>query len=239
MRIYNKVVLDIDTLSVIEEDSFEYFGEVAQCKDGTSKTTVTNEVDKEYNARMAAIAEKQQEQSDAYFEYWETTYKPYEEAQITANLELLPFEVDTQLATLEAQKATAEGILELTPYEVGYRKEWLESEIDLIPQRHAVSSEFYEQALSGINVKSRMDTAAADVAQSLSGAESAARRSAARMGLNVSSGRIADMLKTSSLDRARATGLARNVSRVNAEAENFQRLATAEQLIGLDRRAGA
>lgn len=34
MRIYNKIVIDMSTLKVLEEDSYEYEGEVAECKGG-------------------------------------------------------------------------------------------------------------------------------------------------------------------------------------------------------------
>ena len=228
MKIYNSIRLDIDTFEVIEEDSFHYDGEIAECSGGGgSQTTVT--VDYAYNARMAAIAEKQQAQADQYFKEWETTYKPYERAQVDANMELMPFEID-------AQKETLKGISELAPLETGLRKEQISSEMDMIPKRNAVSSKFYEEALSGIDVQGRMNTASADVSQALAGSEAAARREASRMGLNASSGRMAEMLKTSSLDRAKAVGTARTTARTGAEQEQFGRLTAAQNSVIQERR---
>jgi len=230
MKIYRELRLDIDTFEVIEEDSFEYDGEVAQCFGGGGDPQPT--IDYAYNAGLLEIAKEQQAQADSYFDHWETTFKPYEQAQVAANMELMPFEV-------AAQKATLGAITEMAPLETGLRKAQISSEMDLIPKRHAVSSAFYEEALSGIDVQGRMNTASADVNQALSGTEAAARREAARMGLNPNSGRMADMLKTSSLDRAKATSTARTGVRASAESEQFSRLATAENLIGADRRGMA
>ena len=228
MKIYNKVIINILTGELIYEDSYKYSGEVLQCKGGGS-TTVTNQVDVEYNKRMADIAEKQQVQSEEYMDYWRSTYKPYEEAQISANMELMPFEIS-------AQKATLQSVTELAPLETGLRKEQISSEMDMIPKRNAVSSKFYEEALSGIDVQGRMNTASADVSQALSGSEAAARREAGRMGLNASSGRMADMLKTSSLDRAKAVGTARTTARTTAEQEQFGRLTAAQNSVIQERR---
>jgi len=227
MKVYNRIVMNIFTGEIVEEDSYQYEGPICHCKGGGSSSTTS--VDYAYNARMAAIAEKQQVQADQYFKEWETTYKPYERAQVDANMELMPFEVD-------AQKATMEAVTELAPLETGLRKEQIASEMDMIPKRQAVSSAFYEEALSGIDVRGRMDTASADVNQALSGTEAAARREASRMGLNASSGRMADMLKTSSLDRAKAVGTARTTARTGAEQEQFGRLTAAQNSVIQERR---
>ena len=64
MKIYNKLIVDIETGDSIYEDSFEYNGEVSECKGGS---TTTNTQDKAYNKRMAAIAERQQAMAEEYF----------------------------------------------------------------------------------------------------------------------------------------------------------------------------
>lgn len=51
-KIYDKVVISMDTLETIHEESHEYDGDVAECKGGGGDS-----VDKAYNSRMAAIAE--------------------------------------------------------------------------------------------------------------------------------------------------------------------------------------
>lgn len=60
MKIYTEVVIDIKTGQVESEKSFEYQGPLALCgSDGGGDT-----IDKEYNDRMATIAEAQQEMSE-------------------------------------------------------------------------------------------------------------------------------------------------------------------------------
>ena len=103
MKIYNLLVLDMDTLEVLEEDSFEYFGDLAECGKPSG-----GGVDKAYNARMATIAEAQQAMSEEYFAYWGETIRPYEEAQVAANLELMPYET-------EAMKGRLKSEIELQP----------------------------------------------------------------------------------------------------------------------------
>lgn len=65
MRIYTKVVIDMNTGDVIESDSFLYDGPVSECASsgGGGKSTTTTKPDKKYNARMAAIAEEAQKWS--------------------------------------------------------------------------------------------------------------------------------------------------------------------------------
>lgn len=78
MKVYNRIVIDMSTGEVVAEDSFDYAGPVAECKGGGSSTTVS--VDKEYNARMAKIAEEQQSFSEEDRNLWQfgVTYDPNE-----------------------------------------------------------------------------------------------------------------------------------------------------------------
>lgn len=56
MKIYTRIVMDMTTMQVEEAESFEYQGEVAECKGGGGG----DQVDEEYNRRIANIAESQQ-----------------------------------------------------------------------------------------------------------------------------------------------------------------------------------
>jgi hypothetical protein len=62
---------------------------------GGGSTTINSE-DKEYNARMATIAEAQQGMAEEYYQYYQDVYRPYETEQVSANRELLPYQVDAQ-----------------------------------------------------------------------------------------------------------------------------------------------
>ena len=56
---------------------------------GGSSTTI-NSIDKEFNARMAGISEKELGMAQEYFQFWQQSYKPYEQAQIDANMAIIP-----------------------------------------------------------------------------------------------------------------------------------------------------
>ena len=58
---------------------------------GGGSTTINSE-DKEYNARMATIAEAQQNMAEEYYDYYQSTYRPYETEQIAANRALVPLQ---------------------------------------------------------------------------------------------------------------------------------------------------
>lgn len=55
--IYTKIVIDMKTGKTLEREGRWYDGEIAECKGGGSSV---NNVDYEYNDRMATIAEEQQ-----------------------------------------------------------------------------------------------------------------------------------------------------------------------------------
>jgi hypothetical protein len=226
MEIYTKIVLDIETLEVVEKDSFEYSGEVALCKGGSSSTTT---VDKAYNRRLAAIQERQQDIADEYFRYWDEYQKPYEILQTQSNTELLPLETETakQQQLLAGQQAQAGQ--ELLPLQTDAAKAKLEDQIETIGMMKPVKTNFFQQAAEGVDVQGRMGMAQADVAKGFADAETGTRMFMSRMGVNPNSGRFA--AAASATDRAKAAAVAgaRTTSRLNSEDENFRRLATGMQ----------
>jgi len=84
MKVYTKVVIDMGTMVVLEEESYGHDGPIAECKGGGSSTT--NTVDKEYNSRMATLSEEQQDWAREYFNFWQGEQKPLESAQIASDL---------------------------------------------------------------------------------------------------------------------------------------------------------
>lgn len=82
-KIYERLVFDIATLEVLEEESYEYEGPIAECKGGGSET---NTVDYEYNARMATLSEEQQDWARSYYNFWEDEQRPLESAMIKSDL---------------------------------------------------------------------------------------------------------------------------------------------------------
>jgi hypothetical protein len=83
-KIYTKVVFDMATMAVIEEESYEHNGIVSECKGGGSSTT--NTVDYEYNDRMATLSEEQQDWAREYFNFWKAEQKPLESAMIASDM---------------------------------------------------------------------------------------------------------------------------------------------------------
>lgn len=67
---------------------------------GGGSTTINSE-DREYNARMATIAEAQQQMAEEYYQYYQQYYQPYEKEQIAANRQLIPQQVKLQEGALE------------------------------------------------------------------------------------------------------------------------------------------
>jgi len=70
MKIYNKIVLDIETFEILEEDSFEYNGPVAWCGGGgggstsyMASDTPTKQSSKSVSAGATAAAAAQREKA--------------------------------------------------------------------------------------------------------------------------------------------------------------------------------
>lgn len=76
MKVYEQIVISIATGEVLSERAFEYSGPVVECKGGGG------DVDEEYNARMATIAEKQQGIGDQMWNYMQygVNYDPTQQA---------------------------------------------------------------------------------------------------------------------------------------------------------------
>jgi hypothetical protein len=90
--------------------------------------------DAAYNARMATIAEAQQRMAEEYFQFWQTDYKPMEQAQIAANLQLIPHETALQKQKLQAEKG-------LIPKQTALQKQKLQAEKGLIPKQTALQKQ--------------------------------------------------------------------------------------------------
>ena len=176
--------------------------------------------------------------ADEYFKFWQSDYKPMEQAQIAANKELIPGET----ALSKAQTGSA---LELLPGQTEFAKAQTSSALSLLPgqtklmgaqtndaltaigERAPIRTEFYKEALDGVNVEDRANKAAADATQAFMNSTDITKRNSARMGINPNSGRFASMMNTDALNRTKAVAGAKTQARTQAEQENFARLNTA------------
>ena len=231
MKMYTRVVIDMADGSVLEEESYEHTGDVALCKGSSSTTTV----DREYNSRMAAIAERQQGMAEEYFQYWQQYQQPYERAQIDANMQLLPKEAMLAEAQLDAQsellpgqtaltKAKTAASMDLLPGQTDLAKAEMANRMDTIQQLQPVKTQFFQQAADGVDVNARVGRAQADVANSYKDVASKTVRNMSRMGVGPDSGRFAGMNAANDINQAAAVAGARSQARVGAEQENFSRL---------------
>jgi len=233
--------------TTIEEDSYEYDGPVALCGGGDQVS-----VDYAYNARMAAIAEKQQVIADEYFQFWEQEYKKLESAQIAANLDLLPLQTQFQKLQLEAQaelikpesdllKAQFSTDLALEKFrgaaaQAGY--EFSEGAYKLGAQKTAAASDIlpkYQQAVEDINPEDKAAAAGADVSQQFATAKGQATRELQRQGAG--EGKIAETV--GNLADQEALARAGAITTGRREGEETKRLALGEALDKTDTTAQA
>lgn len=194
--------------------------------------------DAAYNARMANIAEQQQGMASKYFDFWESEYKPMEQAQIASNMETMPGETELNIAKNEASLSLLPGQTALTAEQIEANRSLIpgqttlagmqiEDSMTAMGEREPVRAEFYNQSLNGVDVESRVNKAAADASHAFMSSDNIMRRNASRMGINPNSGKFASMSNTNSINRAKTIAGAKTTARTNAEQENFGRLQTA------------
>jgi len=243
MKVFSRIVIDIETGKVEESESFEYNGPVAECKGGGESSTTTTTIDYAYNARMATLAEQQQAMANEYFKFWEQSYKPMEQAQIAANTSLIGVQTEAERAKSELEKETATSQLGLLPQQtelagaqlgLGLQKTALESEqtqarSEELALAKPVVSEYYKQALRGVDVGEKVGEAQATTAQAFKGTDAALARTMGRYGITPSSDRAADLAQKKSIEQAKATGAAMTAAKTGAEEENYKRLGDASK----------
>ena len=194
LRVYTRVVIDMDTGEELESDSFEYSGEVALCGGGS-----TNTVDHEYNMRLAAIQERAQKISDEYFQFWKENNAPLEAAKAKAELENVP-----------AQQRITQGLLGMQEA--------------ALPQTKELSQKFLNANLEGVNEEEWANRAGTDQQLAASNANAQLARNAARMGLNPNSGNFARALADQATQNAANVAAARTQAFRAADQEEYNRL---------------
>lgn len=241
--IHTRVVIDMATMETLEDECFEYNGQLALCGGSGGGSSTTNTVDYAYNARMAALSEEQQQWAREYFGVWQDYQKPYEIAQAQANLSMLPLETEiykNQLGTanallpLEAEYARGQlqAANQMLPQETALYGQQLNAASKLIPQQTEAASKFLTAALDGVDVNERMALAAADTSNAWKDARSASNRANARIGVNPNSGRYQGIMAAMDTQQAAQVAGAKTQARVGAEQENFNRLVQAVNFNG-------
>lgn len=237
MKIYNELIYDLKTGSLIEESFFEYEGIIAECKGGSSSTT---SVDPEYNKRMAAIAEAQQSMAEEYFNYYKYGPGHYDkpdtsrstwEAEDSQSSQSYEDWVGEREGEWERTWIPDEGAVGLQQYE----QEQMKSAMKLLPGQMAlagrhmdITGKYFDKVAEGADVRGEMGRAKTDVRQAYAGMEGEMRRSAGRMG-GPSSGRFAGMQSKILRDKTKALAGAGTMGRRYAEEKQFERLKGAMQ----------
>jgi len=215
MKIYKKIIIDITTDKVLSEESFDYTGEIAQCGSGGGGETV----DKEYNRRMAAIAEKQQKMADYYFQRSKGLPQELETAQMKANLGLIPEQVGFERSRMDFEKKGMEYGLE----GLKYQQQGLDQGEEWYRGFKPMQEEYFKQSLGGIDVGKRRSEAVAGVEHQFSQMQDQLGRNLRRRGLQAGSSDLRQMAIDKAIAKAGASTRAKNI----AETEQFGRLSGA------------
>ena len=220
MKVYTKIVIDMEKGSVIEDETVftHYTGPIALCKGGAEP-----EVDKKYNAGMLAISNKQQAIADEMFNYFKhgVSYNPYDPktGELTEQAVREGYDPEAQVSEAELIGEQLAAQKELIPFEVESEK----GRFGQMEERRGVVSSLYKDALSGVDVEGRVSEHRAGVQQAFAKEGEIATRQLSRMGIDPGSGRGVSAFANIGLEKAKATALGETQIRRGAETEDFQR----------------
>lgn len=217
--IYDRVLIDMGTMRVLEAECREYEGELALCKGGGG-----TEPDKEYNARMATIAERQQELSDAYFEFWEENNAVLEAAKIKAELGNLPQQDRVTKKELTLQERQLGNALANLDQENRIYKGTLGIQENSLGATGELAQSYLKESLAGVNGEEWANRAAVDQQNAASSANATLARNAGRMGLSLNSGAFQSAMADQATKNAANLGTARTQAFRAADKENYNRL---------------
>jgi len=218
MKVYTKIVIDMEKGSVIETECFNYTGPIALCKGGSAP-----EVDKKYNAGMLAISEKQQGIADEMFNFFKhgVSYNPYDEktGELTERAQREGYDPEAVISEAELTQQQFSAQSELIPFEVEAQKDRFATQ----KERGGVIRSIYKEALSGVDVEGRVSEHRAGVQQAFAKEGEIATRNLSRFGIDPGSGRGIAAFANVGLEKAKATALGETQIRRGAESEDFAR----------------
>jgi len=207
----------METWDVIEEESFEYDGEVSLCG---SSGGPSQKIDYEYNRRMADLAERETAMAEKYFDAWNLSPRKLEEETAAANIDLLPLQTREEKASIPLRGETERLGLKHQQKLMENSEKFLRDSEKFLIERAPVQTEFFKQALTGIDVGKRKEEAVAEVEHAYSQAMPQYMQNLGRRGLTARPGD----LRKASFDKAKAKAGASTHAGITAEAENFERL---------------
>ena len=192
---------------------------------GSSTVQHHGQVDAEYNRRMAAIAERQQDMSEEMMGYYREYGLPYDRDLMQSQTELLPYQQSYEQSMLEAETGLVPQRAEAEERRLGLEGDYISSlQAQGIPQQVAdAQSLFLQDARDGVDVQGRMGLAQADVTAGYQGAMDQERLGQSRMGLDPRSGASQAGLRDLQLQQAGDVAGARTQARHQAEEDQFTR----------------
>jgi hypothetical protein len=211
MKIYTKIVIDMTSGKVVEEHSFKYHGPLCLLKGGSSSSTSVDEV---YNAGMLALSQEQQE-------WAREMYNMYKTGDVSGT--------GTGISEMQYNQNLVEANQALLGPRTDVEKAQLSDALAAIGERAPVRSEFYNQALEGVDIGRRMSEAQADVEHGFKLSGESARREAMSYG-GLDPTKIASISTGMNLEKAKAIAGARTSAKTLAEDEQFNRLRSAMTL---------
>lgn len=225
MKVYTKIVIDMEKGSVVGGTWDEYTGPIAECKGGGGGA----EPDKKYNAGMLAISRKQQNIADQMFNYFKhgVPYNPYtKEGELSERAIAEGYDPDAIVSEADLTQQQLAAQSRLIPLEEEEQKR----RFGQAKERGGVVSSIYKEALEGVDVEGRVSEHRAGVEQAFKGQQDIVNRNLSRMGIDPSSGRGFAATAGIGLEKAKATALGETQIRRGAETEGFQRKVAAAGL---------
>ncbi|MFW5958070.1 MAG: hypothetical protein ACOCQ0_02835 [Desulfosalsimonas sp.] len=206
MKVYTKVVIDMESMEVLEEESFEYDGALAHC--GSSGGGGGSEGAPDfYYEHLVRSGEQETEMARELMNFYKhgtfkgegeaysgPSYADMERRQIKANYELIP------------QQAQQEQLI--------------------MEERAPVLRQYFQEA-QNVDPEARANRAQAETSQQFEQARDQATRNITRTGATPGSNRASAMMGDLATQQAKATSAAKNIARRRGEEEKFNRLSQA------------
>jgi len=195
----------------------------AELKTGVSEDTGLAAIEKQkaqtYNELFPKIAHLEELGLDAAVEIM-----PYQtEAQIAQN----QYSIDVLPEKAAADIAGYKYTQEIMPEKTAAEKAMYGEQQMKIEERAPIYSQFYNQALNGIDVREAMSGASQEVAHQFNTNKDVTLQNLRALGVDPSSGTAIRALGNLGLDRAKAMATASNFAKKEAEDTNFNRMQTA------------
>lgn len=200
---------------------------------GETETTVTeNEYDPIMSQALANLANEQADMGRDRWEYYKTTFQPYEEEMVRFNRSMMPMIEEISRASISEQISDIENNRPLKNRLRESQMEGLQYQSEALKRGSDLEKAYLAEAMKPEDERmaQAQEAAKADVQSAFGQAEAQMKRDMGRYGLDPSSTQTGTMQRTGSLSKAAALAGAATTTRQAVQNETFGRLAQAQQL---------